>query len=253
MLLALNVILQRFYSPPINAHMKLFINDIPVKIKRMDKEYHQEDYDTTIDVGVVKDLSDLKYVGRLLLWNSSCDQIEQVLKKMKDKKLKKLDSVTFAVNDKESIVHFVKAQFKVIKAAGGVVVKNDKILFIYRLGKWDLPKGKLEKKESAEEGALREVEEECNIKTRLDAKVGSTWHTYMLNGKRILKKTTWYKMKCVDDSKMKPQYEEDIQDIKWLTKTEVKEALTNSYRSIEEVIRKFNKLEDEALIQKQQN
>jgi 8-oxo-(d)GTP phosphatase len=224
--------------------MKLFINDIPVKIRRMDKEYHKENFTIVIDGRTETDLSPIKLAGDVLVWDADKDHIEKIFTKMKDKKLKKLKSITFAVDDKESAVHFVKDQFTVIKAAGGVVVRNGKILFIYRLKKWDLPKGKLDKKESPAEGALREVEEECNIKVKLDKKVCATWHTYNLNGKRILKKTTWYKMKCLDDSKMKPQKEEDIEDIKWLNKKEIKNALSNSYKSIEEVIKKYYEMID---------
>lgn len=223
--------------------MRLFINDIPVRIKRMDKEFDKENFSIIINGKTETNLSPIRLSGDVLVWNSDKEHIEKIFKKMKEKKLKKLNSITFAVDDKESAVHFIKKQFKVIKAAGGAVIKNDKILFIYRLKKWDLPKGKLEKKETAEEGALREVEEECNIKVKSDGKIVSTWHTYSLNGKRILKKTTWYKMQCLDDSNMKPQYEEDIEDIRWLNKKEIKEALYNSYPSIVEVIRKLNEVE----------
>lgn len=223
--------------------MKLFVNDIPVEIKKMEKDFRQEDFNIIINGRADEGLLPIKFTGHVLVWDCSIDQIDKIFQKMRDKKLKKLQSITFAVDDQDSVVHFVKEQFKVIKAAGGVVVKDGKILFIYRLKKWDLPKGKLEKKESTEEGAIREVEEECNIKVALEKKIISTWHTYTMNGKRILKKTSWYKMKCLDDSKMKPQYEEDIEDIKWLNEKEAKEALYNSYRSINEVIRAYHEME----------
>src|SRR5262245_43144571 len=68
---------------------------------------------------------------------------------------------------KQDLEKLKKAFFKhfhLIEAAGGIV-QNDKkeLLFIHRLGKWDLPKGKIEKKESPETCAVREVEEETGV------------------------------------------------------------------------------------------
>ncbi len=42
-----------------------------------------------------------------------------------------------------------------IKTAGGIVIKNEKILFIYKNGKWDLPKGKIDKGET--------IDQTCNV------------------------------------------------------------------------------------------
>ena len=54
--------------------------------------------------------------------------------------------------------------FPLLEAAGGIVMNNEKErLFIYRFGKWDLPKGKIENGESIKEAALREVQEETGI------------------------------------------------------------------------------------------
>ena len=47
-----------------------------------------------------------------------------------------------------------------IKTAGGIVIRDDKILFIYKNGRWDLPKGKLEKGNSSRETAIIEISEE---------------------------------------------------------------------------------------------
>ena len=91
------------------------------------------------------------------------------------------------------------SKFIMIEAAGGLVFNKDgHILMIFRNGKWDLPKGKLEIGESVEECAKREVEEECGI-YGLDIieKLLDTYHTYKLKGNKILKKTYWYKMNTV--------------------------------------------------------
>jgi len=54
--------------------------------------------------------------------------------------------------------------FKIVLAAGGWVVnEKDEILFIFRRGKWDLPKGKLDNGEKLEECAQREVREETGL------------------------------------------------------------------------------------------
>ena len=82
--------------------------------------------------------------------------------------------------------------FKNVEAAGGVVINpENKILFIHRLGKWDLPKGKIEKDESREVAAVREVEEECGISNlQLKDFLNATYHIYTeRDGKKILKTT----------------------------------------------------------------
>jgi 8-oxo-dGTP pyrophosphatase MutT (NUDIX family) len=120
-----------------------------------------------------------------------------------------------------------------VKAAGGIV-KNDanELLMIHRLGKWDLPKGKMDKGEIPTQTAVREVEEECNIKVKLLDKACTSWHTYTFKGKSVLKQTKWYHMECLDDSEMRPQQEEDIEDIRWMDAAKVEAAILNTYLSI---------------------
>jgi len=158
---------------------------------------------------------------------------------MEVKKMKKLDSLTLITEKKNKLILHLKDQFKIVKAAGGLVVKDNKILMIYRLGMWDLPKGKLNKKEDPQEGALREVEEECGIKVRATAKLPKTWHSYAYKGKKLLKKTSWYVMECLDDTLMKPQAEEFIEEVKFMTPEEVEEILPQAYASIALVIRHY--------------
>ena len=108
--------------------------------------------------------------------------------------------------------------FKVIEAAGGVVKnQNGEILFIYRIGKWDLPKGKIEKGESLEQAALREVEEETGLKELiLEEFLNNTFHIYTeRNGEKILKTTYWFKMTYVGNSQPIPQKEEGISEVSW--------------------------------------
>ena len=218
--------------------MKLFVNSIPVRIRRLSKGVKISKYDVIVNGGN-KNIYVGMLLGDVLINDASIAQIDRMFKLMRRKRLQKLNSITFTVDDRESATHFVKNKFNIVRAGGGLVYKNDEVLMIYRLNRWDLPKGKLEKGESWEDGAQREVEEECNIKVSMQAKICSTWHSYSLNGKNILKKTAWYSMLCEDDSEMKPQITEDIQAVVWKDPDQLKEALFSTYPSIRYVINKY--------------
>lgn len=141
-------------------------------------------------------------------------------------------------NEKLLLTSFSSA-FKVIEAAGGLVKnKEGEYLFIFRNGKWDLPKGKIEKGEGVKHAALREVEEECGVgKLKIVKELESTYHTYDQDGKAILKRTYWFEMLCEDDSKLIPQTEEGITEVKWLSKKELEQVTENTYESIKEVMK----------------
>ena len=131
--------------------------------------------------------------------------------------------------------------FTVIEAAGGIV-QNDKkeLLFINRLGKWDLPKGKIEKAEKAEGCALREVTEETGVKDlSLKKKTGETYHVYDEFGKHFLKISYWFYMTCPAKQELKPQIEEHITEIKWVKTIDIKEPLKNTYPSIKNILSTF--------------
>jgi len=131
--------------------------------------------------------------------------------------------------------------FELIEAAGGIV-QNDKkeILFIYRLEKWDLPKGKVEKGENFEQCAIREIEEETGITgLTLKNKVGETYHTYNAFGKHYLKISHWYYITCKKTQTLVPQAEENITAIKWVKTKDIKEPLANTYASIKDILGKF--------------
>ncbi|NOT93570.1 NUDIX hydrolase [Ferruginibacter sp.] len=143
--------------------------------------------------------------------------------------------------DLEALKKVFFKNFTLIEAAGGIVQNNKKeLLFIYRLDKWDLPKGKMEKGEKADECALREVEEETGVtKLKLKKKVGETYHTYDAFGKHFLKITHWYYMTCPKEQNLIPQTEEDITAIKWVTTKNIKEPMTNTYPSIKDILSTF--------------
>lgn len=128
----------------------------------------------------------------------------------------------------------------VIEAAGGLVKNGKKdFLFIFRNGKWDLPKGKLEKGEKPKEGAVREVEEECGIAIdKCGKKIVNTYHVYTVKGEVVLKKTYWYKMKYKGKGKLVPQIEEGITDVRWMGKNDIKLVAGNTFPSIMDVLLK---------------
>jgi len=145
----------------------------------------------------------------------------------------------FEAENYEQTVEELKSYFKIIRAAGGIVLKKNKVLFIKRLGKWDLPKGKIDKGEAEEVAAIREVGEECGVSTEITKKIGVTWHTYMIREKNVLKKTIWYQMACLDDAAMKPQAEENITQIAWVKLYKADKLLANSYGTIRNIYHKF--------------
>jgi len=148
-------------------------------------------------------------------------------------------SLYLSVSDYPRIKAYLLGKFKLIKAAGGLVRKKERFLMIYRFKKWDLPKGKKERGERYKETAVREVEEECNVTVKLDRKICTTWHTYTMNKRPIIKKTRWYAMDLVDDSRMKPSTAEDIEEVRWMRKKEVYHALDHSYESISYVFQQY--------------
>ena len=220
---------------------RIFINDIPVLFKNLDNsKLKVENYDTLIDgsSGIIH----TKLRARVLIYDALPDSIDSLLKLMTEKKLKKTYSVTFTLKNNKEVIKYLKKKFKVIKAAGGIVQNNEnKILFIYRLGKWDLPKGKKDKGEKIKDCAVREVEEETNTKVKIIKRNCTTWHTYTRYKKFILKKTVWYKMKCIDDSKMKGQKKEKIEKVRWMENKIINEILINSYKSLSYVVKKYFK------------
>jgi 8-oxo-dGTP pyrophosphatase MutT (NUDIX family) len=129
------------------------------------------------------------------------------------------------------------SNYTLIEAAGGLVYNHDNhLLMIFRNDKWDLPKGKLEAGETIEECAIREVEEECGMEElSIFNKLKSTYHTYKLNGKAILKCTYWFEMHSNYKSKLTPQLEEGITKLEWVSLSEVLSKLENSYGNIKEL------------------
>lgn len=146
--------------------------------------------------------------------------------------------------DEKEIMKKLKSKIPVSKAGGGLVYnKRGEILFIFRSGKWDLPKGRTEKGEDIEATAMREVEEETGVnKLRITKKLQKTYHIFRRNGNYRLKITHWFEM--ISDYEGIPvgQLEEGIEKAVWLSPGEIKGALKKSYENIKLLFEEENLL-----------
>lgn len=134
------------------------------------------------------------------------------------------------------------SMYSLQEAAGGLVLNEfDELLIIFRRGKWDLPKGKIDYDEMPEQAAIREVKEECGIENlELGKPLATTFHTYSEKKKNILKKTYWFLMRSNSSESLLPQTEEDIEKVVWMNQEQIKkEVLSNTYFSIKNLLKKY--------------
>ncbi|MBN1119242.1 MAG: NUDIX domain-containing protein [Bacteroidales bacterium] len=124
-----------------------------------------------------------------------------------------------------------------IDAAGGLVKnKKGEYLFIYRRGKWDLPKGKVDKNESYQAAAVREVQEETGLRNiELRKPLMSTYHTYPFKKGIALKKTFWFEMEFNGNETPIPQTTEDIEEVRWFKPDELEVPMSNTYGLIKDI------------------
>jgi 8-oxo-dGTP pyrophosphatase MutT (NUDIX family) len=132
------------------------------------------------------------------------------------------------------------SNYEFIEAAGGIVKRKKKYLFIKRNGFWDIPKGKLEKRELIEAGAIREIEEECGIVgPTIQQRICITYHTYRYENKPVIKKTYWFSLEYDGPKRLKGQLEEGITKVEWLKIDELEKVKKKTFPSILEVINLF--------------
>lgn len=134
-----------------------------------------------------------------------------------------------------------KQDKQIIEAAGGLVFNNNhELLMIYRRGFWDLPKGKVDEGETLDQCAVREVKEETGLQNiSLDEFLTTTYHTYQQNGKTILKPSHWFKMLSTFTETLVPQTEEDITEIKWVSKEEAEQLKELMYPTIKFLVEQY--------------
>jgi len=134
---------------------------------------------------------------------------------------------------KKLLKQFLKKLPNVIAGGGKVYNELGKVLFIYRNDKWDLPKGKVEGKESIEETSIREVEEETGVNgLKITKPLQTTYHIFKRRGRYRIKITYWFEMWTKYSGELTPQEKEGITKVKWLGKKKIKKALENSYANI---------------------
>ena len=165
---------------------------------------------------------------------------DEVLYKLKNEPIK---GILLYSNDLEKDWSIFTEKIKVVSAAGGLVLNDKKeVLFIYRNGIWDLPKGRIEKGESIETAAIREVEEECGIfNLSIVKKLITTYHIYYQNGIK-LKETHWFLMTSDYKKELKPQLEEGITEVLFKNDLQIDAALQNTYANIKLVYDSYKEI-----------
>jgi 8-oxo-dGTP pyrophosphatase MutT (NUDIX family) len=197
---------------------KVFFNDSTIQIGEDDKKSLKNNIAQTIDCenyGFVKKMiSEIESYGKTI-------------------------HIEIQNNDIDKLWGCFKSQLNEIPAAGGLVLKNDDLLlFIKRLGVWDLPKGKIEKHETPEGAAIREVEEECGVSgLKIIRPLDSTFHIYRspylkFPDNLVLKETKWFLMSCEGSQSLVPQVEESIEEARWFTINQLDEVMENTYSSL---------------------
>jgi 8-oxo-dGTP pyrophosphatase MutT (NUDIX family) len=147
--------------------------------------------------------------------------------------------------DVEKMLQEVLSNFKCLEAAGGVVRNAEgELLLIYRRGNWDLPKGKIEKNETIEDAAIREVEEETGLKhVKIIRPVvfkkwsnKATYHSYFIGDTLAMKISYWFEMRAGESIRLVPQTDEDIEQAMWVPQQNLSHYKSNMYPSIADVL-----------------
>jgi|TARA_B110000046_G_scaffold170547_1_gene190595 ADP-ribose pyrophosphatase YjhB (NUDIX family) len=164
--------------------------------------------------------------------------ISEIIHKITEGRIK---GIVLLCSDLQKSWEDFKSNFKVISASGGLVLNEQReFLFIFRGGKWDLPKGRIEKGEQIKEAALREVKEECGVsKLILGEFLITTYHVFFQNNQNRLKETHWFHMETTTEEVLTPQLEEGITVAIFKNKKDSVAALENSYGNIHLVFRAF--------------
>src|SRR5450432_1588443 len=202
-------------------YIKIYFNDKPL--------FLCDEVDKTIEPYIHHD-------DAIFIDEFSIHSIKSMIHEMQ---LQKIHAGVYLYTSLDELKKAFFKKFIIVKAAGGLVLnKNKEMLMIFRRGKWDLPKGKLDKDETIEQCALREVEEETGLRNiTLHKYLLTTWHTYHDRGKFILKESHWYNMTISDKQVLVPQTEEDITAIQWVDKNQLPALLNNTLPSIKDVLK----------------
>lgn len=191
---------------------KVFVGDKPIVLTtEVEKETNFKNY-------LLKTVNLRRVIRKLN--NGSLEEV-RLIHKNKDKLLKR----------------FLKKLPNVVAGGGKVYNSRGEVLFIYRNDKWDLPKGKAERRESIEKTAIREVTEETGVAgLEITKPLETTYHIFKRNGRYKIKITYWFEMKTSFDGNLYAQEEEGITKVEWLNSAQIEDALENSYANIKLLI-----------------
>jgi 8-oxo-dGTP pyrophosphatase MutT (NUDIX family) len=187
---------------------KVFVKDIPIILST--KKYIGKNY-TAIPLKLV--------------------DFQKLIKKINKGKLL---YINLYHKSEEKLEKFLRKKLPVVEAAGGLVFNHKReILFIFRKDKWDIPKGGIKKKESHEEAAIREVEEETGVEgLEIRKFISTTYHIFKRNDEFKLKITYWYEMYTDYSGELKPQTSEGIKKATWKNFEKSQKALKGCYENV---------------------
>lgn len=200
----------------------------------------------TADKDQLSGFAETEFSNLLLLQEPDQKEIPALIHALKDESSR---GYLILSDRPDRIFHLITSEFSHWQAAGGLVSNTaGEFLLLFRKGKWDLPKGKMEKDETPEETALREVSEETGLQNiHITKKLTETWHSYPLsvykdnledkNVKDILKQTHWFAMSFTGNELTIPQIEEDIIDIQWIKPENIEKYLKYSYPNLKLVFK----------------
>ncbi len=187
-----------------------------------------------------------KSLNNNILKNLDLNNYSVVDEMINNVELSKLPLDYFIPNgENDQVWNRFRKRFIEIPAAGGLVQNSEgKLLFIRRFGVWDLPKGKIEKLETPEQAAIREVEEECGLsELHLILQLDSTYHIYRspyhtFPENLVLKETKWFLMNYSGNEIPVPEVEEDIEAVRWFSLDELDEVYAETYSSLADFLKK---------------
>jgi 8-oxo-dGTP pyrophosphatase MutT (NUDIX family) len=185
---------------------------------------------------ITKELAELLHHEETVLIDEL--NVQTVKAMLHEMEAQKIHAGVFLHDDVEAVMKAFKKKFVLIKAAGGLIhTKDDDLLLIFRRGKWDLPKGKLDDGEDLETCAVREVNEETGLENvKIEKPLCITYHTYYQEGKHILKESHWFLMKAKKQTNLLPQLEENIDKCEWVPIGQLSIYMENTHASILDVV-----------------